>query len=264
MHLDLNFDPLNLIDTHCHLDSYQYFGYCDELVRHSLANGIKQIIIPGADPKDLARAKELANRYKEVYFSVGVHPYHANEFDAKYLEEFLGDEKCLAVGECGLDYFRGKEDEALQKEVFAAQIKLALKYDLPLMIHCREANEDTYEMLKDFKGRGVLHCFNASELLLKLSNNFYYGIGGVLTFKNAKKLVEILPKIPKNRLVLETDAPYLTPHPFRGSINEPSMMYFVAQKMAELLGCDYEEIANLTNKNAKDLFFTRIEKRVKS
>lgn len=255
MHLNLNFKDLNLIDTHCHLDSKAYYGYVDELILHSHKNGIKKIIIPGADPKDLPRAKELACRYDELYFSVGVHPYHANDYDEAFLQEYLLDEKCVAVGECGLDYFRGREDEALQKQVFKDQIALAIKYKLPLMVHCRDANEDMYEMLKDFKGPGVLHCFNASPLLLKLKENFYFGIGGVLTFKNAKKLVEILPSIPSNRLLLETDGPYLTPTPYRGQINEPSMLYFVLEKMSELLGKDSKALAKLTSTNANNLFF---------
>lgn len=255
MHLNLGL--LGLIDTHCHLDARQYYGYVDELIHRSFENGIAKIIIPGASPKDLPRAKELAHRYKEVYFSAGVHPYHASEYDEEYLKDFLLDEKCVAVGECGLDYFRGKEDEALQKEVFNAQIKLALKYDLPLVVHCREANEDCFSALKDFPGVGVLHCFNASPLLLELQENFYFGIGGVLTFKNAKKLVEILPQIPLKRLLLETDGPYLTPSPYRGEVNEPLMMNLVALKIAELLNLSKEEVARCCSDNANELFFTK-------
>ena len=179
--------------------------------------------------------------------------------------------KCIAIGECGLDYYRLPDDEEekkenikRQKEVFISQINLAKKYKKPLIIHIREASDDSRQILINENAKevgGVLHCFNASEHLLILSeHNFYFGIGGVLTFKNAKKLVEILPKIPKDKLLIETDAPYLTPHPYRGVRNEPYYTIYVAQKMAELLNMTEKQIANLTTNNAKKLFkeFTNI------
>ena len=173
--------------------------------------------------------------------------------------------KCIAIGECGLDYYRLPDDEEekkenikRQKEVFISQINLAKKYKKPLIIHIREASDDSRQILINENAKevgGVLHCFNASEHLLILSeHNFYFGIGGVLTFKNAKKLVEILPKIPKDKLLIETDAPYLTPHPYRGVRNEPYYTIYVAQKMAELLNMTEKQIADLTTNNAKKLF----------
>jgi TatD DNase family protein len=173
--------------------------------------------------------------------------------------------KCIAIGECGLDYYRLPDDEEekkenikRQKEVFISQITLAKKYKKPLIIHIREASDDSRQILINENAKevgGVLHCFNASEHLLPLADhNFYFGIGGVLTFKNAKKLVEILPKIPKSKLLIETDAPYLTPHPYRGIRNEPYYTVYVAQKMAELLNLSEDEIINLTTNNAKKLF----------
>lgn len=179
--------------------------------------------------------------------------------------------KCIAIGECGLDYYRLPDDEEekkenikRQKEVFISQINLAKKYKKPLIIHIREASDDSRQILINENAKevgGVLHCFNASEHLLILSeHNFYFGIGGVLTFKNAKKLVEILLKIPKDKLLIETDAPYLTPHPYRGVRNEPYYTIYVAQKMAELLNMTEKQIADLTTNNAKKLFkeFTNI------
>lgn len=179
--------------------------------------------------------------------------------------------KCIAIGECGLDYYRLPDDEEekkenikRQKEVFISQINLAKKYKKPLIIHIREASDDSRQILINENAKevgGVLHCFNASEHLLILSeHNFYFGIGGVLTFKNAKKLVEILPKIPIDKLLIETDAPYLTPHPYRGVRNEPYYTIYVAQKMAELLNMTEKQIADLTTNNAKKLFkeFTNI------
>jgi TatD DNase family protein len=213
----------------------------------------------------LPKAVQIAQEYEEVFFSVGVHPYDAKQYDEAKLCEFIHHPKCVAVGECGLDYFRLPEDEtqkqeeiALQKEVFIAQVQLAKKYQKPLIVHIRNASNDSKAILLehgDSKTGGVLHCYNADEQLLSLAQqNFYFGIGGVLTFKNAKKLVQVLPKIPKEKLLVETDAPYLTPHPFRGKRNEPSYTKYVVEKMAELLNEEVQIIQTLTSNNAKALF----------
>ena len=187
------------------------------------------------------------------------------KFDEAVMEKYVNHPKCIAIGECGLDYFRLPEDEIekaqnikKQKEVFIAQIEFAKKVKKPLIVHIREASNDSRQILVDYNAKevgGVLHCYNASEHLLPLAeHNFYFGIGGVLTFKNAKKLVEVLPKIPKDKLLIETDAPYLTPHPHRGERNEPYYTIFVAQKMSELLETSFEEMQILTTNNAKKLF----------
>ncbi len=181
------------------------------------------------------------------------------------MEKYVNHPKCIAIGECGLDYFRLPEDEeekkanvAKQKEVFISQIEFAKKVKKPLIVHIREASDDSRTILMDYNAKevgGVLHCFNASEHLLPLADHgFYYGIGGVLTFKNAKKLVDVLPKIPQEKLIIETDAPYLTPHPHRGKRNEPYYTVFVADKMAELLNKSRDEIEELTTNNAIKLF----------
>ncbi len=254
-----------IIDTHCHLDNIQYQDDIDEVIQTAIQSGVKSFLIPGADPLDLPRAVELSERYDKVYFAVGVHPYDCENYDKSSLTKYINHPKCLAVGECGLDYFRLPEDEEekrkniqLQKEVFIAQINLAIEFDKPLIVHIRDASDDSKTILIESNAKkvgGVLHCFNASEHLLSLSNhNFYFGIGGVVTFKNAKKLVEILPKIPLNRLVVETDGPYLTPHPFRGSRNEPKYTNNVVEKIAEILEKTKEEIVELTTNNAKQLF----------
>ena len=186
-------------------------------------------------------------------------------YNEDIMEQYVNHPKCIAVGECGLDYFRLPEDEdekianvKKQKEVFISQIEFAKKVKKPLIIHIREASNDSRQILIDYNAKevgGVLHCYNASEHLLPLAeHNFYFGIGGVLTFKNAKKLVDVLPKIPKDKLLIETDAPYLTPHPHRGERNEPFYTTFVAAKMAELLELSEEDIQNLTTNNAKKLF----------
>jgi len=228
-------------------------------------------LIPGADFNDLPQAIKLAEKYDEVFFAVGIHPYDIKSYDEKILEKYISHPKCVAVGECGLDYFRLPDDEEekeaevkLQKEVFIAQINFAKKVKKPLIVHVREASNDSRNILIEHNAKevgGVLHCFNASEHLLCLSeHNFYFGIGGVLTFKNAKKLVDILPKIPQEKLLIETDGPYLTPTPFRGKRNEPAYTTYVAEKMAEILELEDETIRKLTTSNAKSLFkeFARI------
>ena len=213
----------------------------------------------------MPQAIKLAEKYEEVYFAVGIHPYDIDMYNEEMMEKYVNHPKCIAIGECGLDYFRLPEDEdekianvEKQKEVFISQIEFAKKVKKPLIIHIREASDDSRQILIDYNAKevgGVLHCYNASEHLLPLSeHNFYFGIGGVLTFKNAKKLVEVLPKIPKDKLLIETDAPYLTPHPHRGERNEPYYTTFVAQKMAELLELSQEDIEDLTTNNAKKLF----------
>lgn len=196
---------------------------------------------------------------------MGIHPYDIDMYEEETMNKYVNHPKCIAIGECGLDYYRLPEDEEekianikKQKEVFIAQIEFAKKVKKPLIVHIRDASNDSRQILMDYNAKevgGVLHCYNASEHLLPLAeHNFYFGIGGVLTFKNAKKLVEVLPKIPKDKLLIETDAPYLTPHPHRGERNEPYYTVFVSKKMSELLEISDEEIQKLTTKNAQKLF----------
>ena len=250
-----------MMDTHCHLDDAGYTD-CGAILHAAQQQGVSRFIIPAADPKDLARAREISHAHDCVYFAVGVHPNCADAYDEALLRSYITDSRCVAVGECGLDYYRLESHNAeatkkKKKEVFAAQIRLAIEFGLPLILHIREASADVLEILRSFdhkRLRGVLHCFNADSILLELSETFYYGIGGVLTFKNARRLVEILPKIPRERLLLETDAPYLTPEPHRGTRNTPAYIPLIAQKMAELLQTTTENIGTLTDKNADILF----------
>ena len=254
-----------IIDTHCHLDDTQFVDDLEAVISRAQEKNIRYIVIPGANSDDLPRAREIAHKYPHIYFAAGVHPYHKEQYNESLLRKYLKDEKCIAVGECGLDYYRLPEnkDEILcekeeQKIVFRKHIALAKEVGKPLIVHIREANEDSKQILLQENAHevgGVLHCYNASKHLLELSEKgFYFGIGGVLTFKNAKNLVEILPLIPKEKLLLETDAPYLTPMPFRGQRNEPAYTSLVADKMAELLSITVTEIHSLTSENAFKLF----------
>lgn len=254
-----------IVDTHIHLDDSRYDDDLDEVLIRAREGGVQRFIIPGADPSTLSRAIEIAEQYDDVYFSVGVHPYDREKFKDLEFESFVHHKKCVAIGECGLDYFRleGSDEEKAfekqqQQEVFTAHIELAKKYKKPLIVHIRDASRDSKMILLDneaSKVGGVLHCFNADDELLSLANEgFYFGIGGVVTFKNAKKLVNILPKIPSEKLLLETDGPYLTPTPHRGKRNEPFYTTFVADKMSEILELDVDKVQEITTSNALNLF----------
>lgn len=254
-----------IIDTHAHLDDERYSEDLDEVIANAKRVGVEGVLIPGADIDDLYKAQKIARENENIYFAAGVHPYHYKQYDEKILRGFLRDEKCIAVGECGLDYYRLPDDEdekrvekAEQQEVFGLHIELAKSVKKPIIVHIRDANDDSKRVLQESNAKevgGVLHCYNASQHLLSLADDgFYFGIGGVLTFKNAKSLVEVLPHIPLEKLLAETDAPYLTPHPYRGKRNEPAYTRHVVEKIAELLDKDVQEIENLTTKNAKRLF----------
>jgi len=253
-----------IIDTHCHLDDARYNNDLSDVLLRAYENGVEKFIIPGASPETLERAVEIAQKYENVYFAVGVHPYDAESYDRKFLEQFVNHPKCVAIGECGLDYFRLPESEveiayekARQKEIFIDQIKWAKSLKKPLIVHIRESSLDCLELLEAYAGDegGVLHCYNADATLLQLAKrNFYYGIGGVLTFKNARKLINVYPQIPQDKMLIETDAPYLTPHPHRGKRNEPAYCRLVAEKIAELSALSTDEIARLTTENAHRLF----------
>lgn len=244
-----------IIDTHTHIDHEKYFDDFDEMMARARTHGVTEFIIPAADPSDLARAISLSEEHDDIYFSVGVHPLEVQKYDKKYLLDHIHHPKCIAVGEIGLDYYYSKETMQRQKEIFHEQIEIAVEYDKPIIVHIRDASRDSEEILEAHPSvKGVLHCYNADEELLKLRERFYYGIGGVLTFKNAKKLINVFPKIPRERVILETDAPYLTPHPHRGKRNEPYYTIFVADKVAELWECERAEVEEVTTRNAKALF----------
>jgi len=254
-----------IIDTHIHLDDARYVEDFDAMMERAREAGVSAFVIPGAHPSTLERAVEICERYEDVYFAIGVHPYDMETIDSVDFDHYVSHPKCVAIGECGLDYFRleGSDEEKAeekqrQAEVFRRQIRLAKQYGKPLIVHIRDASHDSKMILLEERADevgGVLHCYNADDELLSLADkNFYFGIGGVLTFQNAKKLVNVLPKIPLEKLVIETDGPYLTPHPHRGQRNESAYTRYVADKMAELLHTSVADIESMTTANAKKLF----------
>lgn len=266
---DVMFDFM--IDTHCHLDSSKFIDDVDSVIEKAKAQGVKRIIIPGADIATLPRARAIAEAHSGVYFATGVHPNDIDTFDMDMLKLYATHPKCVAIGECGLDYYYlpkpdSRENLAQiessivdikqrQKQVFIAQIELSIALKKPLIVHIREASDDSFAILDKYKdARGVLHCFNADNILLNLSERFYYGLGGICTFKNAKKLVDILPHIPKERILLETDAPYLAPEPHRGTRNEPFYIPLIMRHIAKVLGLSEAELVHISTHNALALF----------
>ncbi|MGD9971063.1 MAG: TatD family hydrolase [Sulfuricurvum sp.] len=254
-----------IIDTHIHLDDERYREDFDAMMARARERGVEAFIIPGAHPGTLDRAIEIAEANEDVYFAVGVHPYDMENFESVDFDAYVSHPKCVAIGECGLDYYRlegSEEDKRQEKErqdyVFREHIRLAKRVKKPLIVHIRDSSHDARLVLLDEHASevgGVLHCYNADDELLGLAKEgFYFGIGGVVTFQNAKKLINILPRIPQEKLLIETDGPYLTPHPHRGTRNEPAYTSFIAEKMATLLDMSVKEIESLTTQNAKKLF----------
>jgi TatD DNase family protein len=251
-----------LFDTHAHLNAVQYEEDLQEVIDRALKEGVTNIVVVGFDRPTIKRAIELAEQYDFIYASVGWHPVDAidmKEDDLKWLEEMALHPKVVALGEMGLDYYWDKSPKEVQKEVFRKQIALAKKVKLPIIIHNREATADILEILKEENASevgGIMHCFTGSIEIAKqcIDMNFYISLGGPVTFKNAKKPKEVAAEIPLEHLLIETDCPYLTPHPYRGKRNEPAYIKYVAEQIAELKGISYEEVAEKTSDNAKRIF----------
>ncbi len=249
-----------IADTHAHYDSEQY-DLDRSLVLDSMKEkGVGLIINCGCDEKSTEKCLSMAKEYDFLYASAGFHPGNAEFFKEDTLskiEELSYHEKCVAIGEIGLDYHYGKDYKEKQKEIFVGQIKLAKRRKLPIIVHEREAFSDCLEILKKEKPEGgVMHSFSGNKVTLfeVLSLGMYIGVGGMLTFKNNVKTVEMCPLIPKDRLLLETDAPYLSPVPMRGKRNHSAYINYVAEKVAHLWGMEKEEVIDISHNNAKRLF----------
>jgi TatD DNase family protein len=249
---------MKLVDTHCHIDSDRYNEDRDRILK-DIEENLEFAVNIGYDLESSKRSVELADKYDFMYAVVGVHPTDIKGYDDKLensLEELAKNPKVVAIGEMGLDYHWMKDEKEEQKKIFRRQLELARRVGKPVVIHTREATADTIEILKEYSDiKGILHCYPGSyESALQLMDNYYFGIGGVVTFKNSKKTVEAVSKIPLERLVIETDAPYLTPTPFRGKRNHPIYVEYIAQKIAEIKGISYEEVVKVTTENAKKVY----------
>ncbi|WP_182187812.1 TatD family hydrolase [Pectinatus frisingensis] len=254
-----------LIDTHAHLDDNQYDQDRTEVINRAADEGVNLIINMGADMDSSHKAVQLAAQYDAIYAAVGVHPEEADGMtcdDDYVLSELAVDNaKVLAIGEIGLDYHFRTDNKDVQKKVFIKQLDLARQLHLPVSIHARDAHADLMQVLKtEGRGvRGVIHCYSGSwEMAEELFNmGWYIGADGPLTFKNAAKLPEIIRKMPMEKLLLETDCPYLAPVPQRGKRNEPAFVKYTAQKVAEIRNMQFVQVAEITTINAKNLFFDK-------
>lgn len=247
-----------MIDIHCHLESKEYSNI-DEIINECKNRKVEKIIASGYDLASSKEVIELTKRFENVYATIGLLPdviYEHNE-DVKELEKLIENKKVIGIGEIGLDYYWHKDKKEEQKQLFIKQIILANKYDLPIVIHCRDAINDCYEILKEYKPkRGVMHCYSGSlEMARKFVDlGIYISIGGVSTFKNAKNIVEVIKEIPLEYIVLETDSPYLTPEPYRGKKNYPYYIPIIADKIAHIKNIDIKDVEYITNVNSCRLF----------
>ncbi|RSK56853.1 TatD family hydrolase [Bacillus canaveralius] len=251
-----------LFDTHAHLNAEQFNEDLPEVINRALEAGVTNIVVVGFDKPTITKAIELAETYEFIHASVGWHPVDAIDMtaeDLQWLEELAAHPKVVALGEMGLDYHWDKSPKEIQKEVFRKQIRLAKKVKLPIVIHNRDATADTVQILKEEGAEeigGIMHSFGGSVEIAKqcLDMNFYISLGGPVTFKNAKTPKEVAAAIPLDRLLIETDCPYLTPHPFRGKRNEPGYVKLVAEQIAEIKGLSLPEFAEAATANAKKIF----------
>ena len=248
-------------DTHVHLNSSRYENV-KEIIDNALENKVTKMIVVGYDIETSIKAIKLANEYDFIYAAIGIHPSEVKDMkenDLEKLEELITNKKVVAVGEIGLDYYWDKDNKDKQKEIFIEQLKLANKYNLPIIIHSRDAGNDTFEVLKENKKyykKGIMHCYSYSLQLAKefIKLDLLLAFGGTLTFLNSKQNKEVVKEIDMKYLLLETDAPYLTPHPFRGKLNEPKFVPLVAKEMAKIKEISEEEVASITYNNACNLF----------
>ncbi|MBR2043560.1 MAG: TatD family hydrolase [Clostridia bacterium] len=249
-----------IFDTHSHYTDEQFDSDLDELLTSINKNGVTEIITCGTDIESSKACITLAEKYPFIYAAIGYHPEELTrvDVDINALKGLL-HEKVVAIGEIGLDYYWNKENKEKQKQGFIAQLNLAKEINLPVIIHDREAHGDTLEILKQHKPSGVLHCFSGScemaQEVLKLG--MYIGVGGVATFKNAKCLPEVISLLPLERLLLETDAPYLAPVPFRGKRNDSSLIPYIAERIGDIKGISAEKVLKTARENAYRLFLEK-------
>lgn len=249
----------NIFDTHSHYDDSK-FDPDREAVLHSLqSQGVTFVVSCGCDIDSTQFNFDLAQQYEYIYFAAGFHPENlegAVPDDLNIIKKFAKNKKCVAIGEIGLDYHWMTSSKEVQKEFFEAQIHLAKELDMPVIVHDREAHGDTLDILKKTKPKGVLHCFSGSKEMAReiVKIGMYIGLNGVVTFKNARKSLEVVKEIPIDRLVLETDCPYLAPVPRRGERNDSSLIPYTAEKIAQTLEMDTQKLLDITQENAKKLY----------
>lgn len=251
-----------LFDTHVHLNARQFKEDREEVIARAFEKGVGQMVVVGFDDETIPLAIEIAEQHETIYAAVGWHPVDAIYYKDEHLdmlEKLTGHEKVVALGEMGLDYHWDTSPKDIQEKVFRKQIQLAKRVNMPIIIHNREATSDVIRILQEENAKdvgGIMHCFsgNITEMRTCLEMNFYISLGGPVTFKNAKEVKEVAKLIPLDRLLIETDAPYLAPHPYRGKRNEPAFVTLVAEQIATLRNTEYEELCHITTENAKKIF----------
>lgn len=255
-----------IFETHAHYDDEKFDGDREQLIEKLLSSSICRIVNVGASIESTKTTLALAEKYDNVYAAVGVHPSETEELNDEWfawLKEQAKNSKTVAVGEIGLDYYWEKEEEQKRRQLywFKRQMMLAKELSLPVIIHSRDAAEDTMQTIKQLRAQDidvpcVIHCYSYSPEMAEefVKMGYYIGVGGVVTFKNAKKLKETVARIPLDRILLETDAPYMAPEPFRGKRNDSGLLVFVAEKIAEIKGVKREEVEDVTGRNAERFF----------
>jgi len=248
------------IDTHAHLNDEQFVNDLEEVLIRAKEANVGKIITVGYDLPSSEKAVDLAARYENIYAVVGIHPDEAKTIDNntyQILEVLTQKEKVVGIGETGLDYYWDSSPRSVQQEAFRQHIRLANKLNLPVVVHDREAHGDVLRILQEEKPKkGILHCFSGSKEMAEecVKLGLYISFAGPVTFKNAKKTVEVASAVPLERILIETDCPYLAPHPLRGKRNQPAHVILIAEKLAEIRSKSLQEIEEITKKNAKDIF----------
>lgn len=246
-----------MIDTHCHVLS-NYYDNIEEVVSRARENGVAMILVNGVDRRSNEEVLELVKKYDIVYGALGIQPGEIDDYtddNLEFIESHICDDKILAVGEIGLDYHYDGDRE-LQKELFRRQLVIANKYRKPVIIHSRDCIQETYNILEEFHVKGIMHCYSGSvEMAYKFCQlGFLLGIGGICTFKNASKIIDVIKNIDLEYIVLETDSPYLTPEPYRGRVNEPANVSVILQKICDIKALDYKKASKVTSENVFRLF----------
>ncbi len=250
------YDEALIFDSHAHYDDAKFDDEREALLAELPSHGVCGVVNCGCDTASSKTALKLADSYGYIYAAVGIHPENIGGGTVNEIRTLVKHKKCVAIGEIGLDYYWVSDNKEQQKALFSQQLELANEINKPVIVHDRDAHSDTLELLKKHRPKGVVHSFSGSSEMAKeiLKLGMYIGIGGVITFKNAKKLPEVVKMLPEDRFLLETDAPYLTPVPYRSKINNSAMIYLTAQKIAEIRNTDTVHILTAAQENAKNLF----------
>ena len=246
-----------LVDTHCHIFR-EYYDDVDGVIKRARDNNVGMIIVNGYNMESNREVLELVKKYDIVYGALGIQPEEIDDYteeNLKFIEKHINDDKIIAIGEIGMDYHYDI-DKDRQKELFKKQLEIANKYNKPVIVHSRDCIQDTYDILKMSHVKGIMHCYSGSVEMARefIKIGFLLGIGGICTFKNARKLIEVINDIDMEYIVLETDSPYLAPVPYRGKRNEPACIKVILEKICDIKGLDYKKLESVTTMNVLRLF----------